>query len=213
MPKFILNIPNSLTILRLFCVPLASFPLLPIFGEHTETKLLLVMFAFVFAAITDFLDGYFARKLNQMSDWGAYMDPLIDKFLIWALFLVFLFVPFMEIPVWTFIVILFRDLAVTEMRNFAIKHDIAFKTSFFAKTKTAVQMVVGGGILVFLTLSFYLYQQTGLGSTNYLEVWSHPTMYYLPKYLVVFTALLTGATGVDYAITLWKNMKNKKTSH
>ncbi|MGL4389251.1 MAG: CDP-alcohol phosphatidyltransferase family protein [Brevinema sp.] len=210
MPIFVWNLPNFLTILRLFCVPLASFPLLPIFGEHTYGKLLLIVVAFIFAAITDYLDGYFARKLNQISDWGAYMDPLIDKFLIWALFLVFLFIPFLEIPIWTFVVILSRDLAVTQMRNFAISHDITFKTSFFAKTKTATQMIVGGLILMFLVLSFYLHQKTGSFSANYLEVWTHPTLYHFPKYLVIFTALLTGATGLDYAITLWNNINKKK---
>ncbi|MGL4561071.1 MAG: CDP-alcohol phosphatidyltransferase family protein, partial [Brevinema sp.] len=84
MPIFVWNLPNCLTIIRFFCIPIATLPLLPIFGHPTYQKFIIVMISFVFAGITDYLDGYLARKFNQTSDWGAYMDPLIDKFLIWV---------------------------------------------------------------------------------------------------------------------------------
>ncbi|MGL4562433.1 MAG: CDP-alcohol phosphatidyltransferase family protein [Brevinema sp.] len=209
MPIFVWNLPNCLTIIRFFCIPTATLPLLPIFGQPTYQKFIIVMISFVFAGITDYLDGYLARKLNQASDWGAYMDPLIDKFLIWVLFLVFLFLPFLNIPLWTFFVILFRDLAVTQMRNIALKYDITFKTSFFAKTKTAIQMFVSGVILIFLFISFDLYTKQGGVGMNYLEFWHHPVLYNLPKYLVIFTAILTGATGIDYLLTLLKEIRIK----
>ncbi|MGL4561909.1 MAG: hypothetical protein ACRCV0_06455, partial [Brevinema sp.] len=98
---------------------------------------------------------------------------------------------------------------VTQMRNIALKYDITFKTSFFAKTKTAIQMLVSGLILVFLFISFDLYTKQGGIGMNYLEFWHHPVLYNLPKYLVIFTAILTGATGIDYLLTLLKEIRIK----
>jgi len=211
MPKFILNIPNFLTICRLFLVPLACIPLLPIFGSHTNFTLGLTTCTFLLAAVTDFLDGYLARKLNQISDWGVYMDPLIDKFLIWALFGVLIFIPFLTIPKWTFLMIFIRDIIVTEMRNYAIKNNFSFKTSFFAKTKTAIQLISGGIILLFLWIS-YIYANTKNIHDDYLRVWlpDYQWLYTLPKNLVIFTALLTGLTGIDYAKTLIIEIKKNK---
>ena len=207
MPPFIWNIPNAITLTRFIMVPLSCLPLLPIFGEHTGGTLLLVTISFIMAGLTDCLDGYLARKLNQMTDWGAYMDPLMDKFLVWGLFLVLTLIPQMNIPIWTFIVIFGRDLLVTEMRNFAIKKDISFKTSSLAKIKTSAQMIVGGFILIFLLTTYYL---DGEQSIYYMEYWVeiNPFLYYLPRNLVILVSIFTGITGIDYAIMLYKKLKN-----
>lgn len=211
MHKFVWNIPNALTLMRLLLVPVATLPLLPIFGSHNNITFVIIVGAFILAAVTDFLDGYFARKLNQHTEWGAYMDPLIDKFLIWSLFFVLLFVPFLQIPIWTFIVIFGRDILVTEIRNVSLRRNIIFKTSFFAKTKTAIQMIVSGVILIFLWISYFLYSNQGGTQLNYLNVWPYSWLHLLPKYLAEGTALLTAATGIDYIITFIKEIK--KNSH
>lgn len=206
MPPFILNVPNSISIVRLLMIPLASLPLLPLFGEITFGRLLLVCISFILASITDSLDGYYARKLNQKTEWGAYIDPLIDKFLVWALYLIFVFTPSLNVPLWTFVVILLRDLAVTEMRNYALKHSIAFKTSAIAKLKTTSQMVCGGGILVFLVVTFFLNSQSAVPHTNYLNYWDGG-LSFLPSYSIIAIAIFTGITGLDYAVTLYKEIK------
>ncbi len=193
MPPFILNIPNALTILRLFTVPLCTVPLLPCFGTPTITTLIIVNVIFILGSITDYLDGYFARKLNQMSEWGAYMDPLIDKYLIWALYFVFTMV--LNVPLWTFLVILFRDLAVTQMRNYALKHQIKFKTSFLAKCKTASQMIIGALILIFLLVGAY-------------DESLSDTLMNISCILIQVVAVFTFITGVDYAYTLYKLKNN-----
>ena len=211
MPPFILNVPNTITILRMMMIPLACLPLLPIFGEHTFNTLLITSIFFIFASCTDFLDGYFARKLNQMTEWGAYMDPLIDKFLVWGLYLVFIFIPDLKIPIWTFVIIILRDFAVTQMRNYALNHDVYFKTSFLAKVKTAAQMIIGGGVLLFLLRTYYLNSIAAIPQANYLAYWQNN--YYLdnlPSFLVMAVAIFTGITGVDYAYTLYKQLKSNK---
>ncbi|MGL5956572.1 MAG: CDP-diacylglycerol--glycerol-3-phosphate 3-phosphatidyltransferase [Brevinema sp.] len=207
MPRFIFNIPNSITIFRLFMIPICAIPLLPIFGTPSLSLLIVVNVAFILAAVTDFLDGYLARRLNQLSDWGAYMDPLIDKYLIWALYLVFVFIPKLSIPLWAFLVILSRDLAVTQMRNYALKYQITFKTSFLAKIKTAAQMTIGAIILLFLLGTFYLNSLLINPYLYYLDYWEGNVLFYLPTFLVCSVAVFTAITGIDYAYTLYKQIK------
>ena len=211
MPPFVLNVPNTITIIRILMIPFACLPLLPIFGEHTFNTLLIASVLFIFASCTDFIDGYFARKLNQITEWGAYMDPLVDKFLIWGIYLVFIFIPELKIPIWTFVVIILRDFAVTQIRNYALKYDIHFKTSAIAKLKTTAQMVVGGFILLFLLRTFYLNSIASIPQESYLTYWKDN--YYLdnlPSFLVMAVAIFTGITGIDYACTLYKQLKSNK---
>ena len=210
MPPFILNVPNTITIIRILMIPLACLPILPVFGEHTFNTLLIASISFILASCTDFVDGYFARKLNQITEWGAYMDPLVDKFLIWGIYLVFIFIPELKIPVWTFVVIILRDFAVTYIRNYALKHDIHFKTSDIAKLKTTAQMVSGGFILLFLLVTFHLNSTASIPQESYLTYWQNN--YYLdhlPSFLVMAVAIFTGITGIDYAYTLYKQLKSK----
>ncbi len=192
MPPFIMNIPNLITIFRILTIPMCTLPLL--FGEPSVRTLIFVNVIFVVGAATDFVDGWLARRLNQTSDWGAYMDPLIDKFLIWALYFVFVLV--LHVPWWTFLVILGRDLAVTQMRNYALKHNIQFKTSFIAKLKTASQMIIGEIVLLLI-----LFQK--MNSADYTNIAS---------ILIQIVAVFTLVTGVDYGWTLYKNVQNNNNN-
>ena len=106
--KFIVNIPNILTISRLFL----TFPLI-LFLEINKTNF--VFSLIVFGGITDYYDGFFARKLNLKSKLGAILDPLADK--------VFLLIPLLWlckidlIPFWSLAIILFRELIITVLRT------------------------------------------------------------------------------------------------
>lgn len=197
------TIPNILTLFRLLLLPFIFCPLFP-FASQNFFRLIFSLSMFLLAAFTDFLDGYIARKFNQSTEWGAYMDPLIDKFLVTGMLLVFLFMPFLEIPLWTLLLIIGRDIAVTQMRNYAAENDISFKTSFLAKTKTAVQMIACFLILLYMSLSFFLYNTYNLAGENYFTVWIEifPMMSHFPKILMIFTSLFTGLTGLDYLVKL-----------
>ena len=105
--KSIANIPNILTISRLFL----TFPLI-IFLEINNTNLFLILI--IIGGITDYFDGYFARKLNLKTKFGAIIDPLTDK--------IFLLIPFLWlckmgiIPFWSLAIILFRELIISALR-------------------------------------------------------------------------------------------------
>lgn len=93
---------------------------------------------FIIAAITDKVDGIWARKAHVVTDIGAFLDPLADKMLVDLAFLVL--VQLNIVPMWVFAVILVRDLAVDGMRMMAARNNITVAASFFGKLKTTVQM-------------------------------------------------------------------------
>ncbi len=127
------------------------FLMLLISGDKFKIKLSVLLF--VVGAITDFLDGWLARKYHQVSSWGKFFDPLADKVLTTSAFLAFVI---MEIvPLWMVSVIILRDLATTWLRKIGERKGSPLNTSKSAKTKTFIQMAFIAYILVFLALDMY----------------------------------------------------------
>ena len=106
----IINLPTILTLIRVILV-IPLFVL--IFFDNLPAKILTLAF-FIVASVTDFVDGYLARKNKQVTDLGAFLDPLADKMLVNLAFLVLVYLN--VIPLWVFAVILVRDFAVDGMR-------------------------------------------------------------------------------------------------
>ncbi|MBP5647895.1 CDP-diacylglycerol--glycerol-3-phosphate 3-phosphatidyltransferase [Candidatus Saccharibacteria bacterium] len=130
-----MTFPTFLTILRMFLsVIFMIFALLPN-GWAKITALVI----FILAAITDKIDGHLARKNKQVTDLGAFLDPLADKMLVDLAFLVLVYQNI--IPVWVFAIILVRDLAVDGMRMNAAKKRATVSASFLGKLKTTFQMI------------------------------------------------------------------------
>ena len=189
-PKFVWNVPNLLTLGRLFFLLPIPFLLLPE-SSHSFERLSWALVFSALGSVSDFFDGYFARKLHQESEWGAYMDPLIDKLFVWVLYTCFLFIPSLAVPWWAVLVIVGRDIFVTYVRNRAIKKGTTFTTSFLAKTKTAAQLVVGIVILVYLWIS----QMPELNQNpDFLQIRD----YQLPAILVITVSVLTVASVLGY---------------
>lgn len=140
-----LNVPNSLTILRVISVPFFVYFLL-------EGSQLFRFFAFVLfglASITDLVDGYLARKWKQETELGKFLDPLADKLLVLGAFSTFLFVTH-QVRVWMVLCIIGRDMLITVLRYLSIQRGISMRTSRFAKVKTAFQMFAIISILMSL---------------------------------------------------------------
>lgn len=127
--------PTYLTIARMvLSVVFVVFALLP----DTWAKIA-ALIIFVIAAITDKIDGIWARKSKTVTDLGAFLDPLADKMLINLAFLVLVYLG--VVPLWVFAVILVRDFAVDGMRMMSAREGITISASFYGKLKTTVQMV------------------------------------------------------------------------
>ena len=143
-----MNLANKLTIIRLFMVPVFVI-IYNIFGVNS------VIPAIVFAltSATDFLDGHIARSRNLITTFGKFMDPLIDKVLTQAGFLVL--VGSGIIPAWAVIIIIFRELLIDVLRILAASNNITIAASIYGKLKTTSQMItiilyLLSGVLTFI---------------------------------------------------------------
>ena len=147
-----ITLPTWVTLSRLIAVPI-------IFGlflwQDSELSRLIALSVFIIAAITDWLDGYLARKLNQITELGKFLDPLVDKVLTIALFL--LFIELGQVPAWAVFLIIMRELLITAWRGApSTSQETSGETSkpqiiganFWGKAKTVMQIVAIAALLV-----------------------------------------------------------------
>ncbi len=136
-----LNIPTILTIMRIILVaPL----MICIFMDNLPAQIISIII-FTIASLTDFIDGYLARKNHQVTKLGAFLDPLADKMLINLTFLALVVMGLM--PLWMFGVILIRDFTVDGMRMMMAASGTVVSASIYGKLKTTVQMIAVISIL------------------------------------------------------------------
>ena len=107
------NIPNALTLVRIALIPV--FVVILTFG-HSYTMHILAAFIFAFASITDYLDGYLARKWEVVTNFGKFADPMADKLLVMSAFI--MLIEMKMAPAWVVAIIICRELAVTGLRCF-----------------------------------------------------------------------------------------------
>ncbi len=136
-----MNLPNTLTVARLFLAPVFFILyFLPDWiggGAVVSTWLLLAVYAVIEA--TDLLDGYFARKLDLVTDIGKVMDPFADVFSRITYFVCFTVAGLM--PPWVFLIILYRELGVTFLRMLMIRKGVVMAASVFGKIKAVIYAV------------------------------------------------------------------------
>jgi CDP-diacylglycerol--glycerol-3-phosphate 3-phosphatidyltransferase len=146
-----LNVPNVLTIFRILLTPLF---ILCLFSNYPYAKLW-ALIIFIVASVTDAFDGHFARKYNQVTRHGKFLDPLADKILVSSAFISFAILDL--IPYWMVALIVFRDLFVTGLRMAMESQGLTMITSKVAKAKTTTQISVIIFILLFLGVQIFSY--------------------------------------------------------
>jgi CDP-diacylglycerol--glycerol-3-phosphate 3-phosphatidyltransferase len=146
-----INIPNVLTIFRILLTPIF---ILCLFYNYPYARLW-ALIIFIVASITDAVDGYYARKYNQVTRHGQFLDPLADKILVSSAFISFAILDL--VPYWMVALIVFRDLFVTGLRMVMESQGLTMITSKIAKTKTATQITVIIFILLFLGVQIFSY--------------------------------------------------------
>jgi CDP-diacylglycerol---glycerol-3-phosphate 3-phosphatidyltransferase len=145
-----MNLPNLLTLLRIFFVPLLVAALVQEnlslrFGHFVLTNDLLALAIFLAASATDLLDGYLARRWKQVTTVGMLLDPIADKLLISAALIALVQVH--VVPAWIVILIVGREFAVTGLRSIAASAGYTIKASELGKTKMVAQV---GAVSLFL---------------------------------------------------------------
>ena len=145
-----MNLPNKLTMMRVVLVPVFMvFAALAKYGtaNFNATFSLVAGIIFTVASITDFLDGYIARKNHLVTDFGKFMDPLADKMLVMAAMCYF--VECGQMPGWCLAIVLLREFAVSGMRLVAVEQGRVIAAAWSGKVKTASTMVCLCLMLVF----------------------------------------------------------------
>ena len=127
-----MNLPNKLTMGRIFAIPV--FIIIFLMGFRVAACII-----FILASITDMLDGYIARKYDLVSNFGKLMDPLADKLLTMAAFVVL--IESGDVAAWIVIVILGREFIITGMRQVAATQGIVIAAGVTGKIKTITQMI------------------------------------------------------------------------
>lgn len=142
-----MNLPNTLTSIRMFLIiPFVMIMQIAPDGNGRFAALVI----FIIASITDFLDGYIARKNHLVTNFGKFMDPLADKLLVSAAMICL--VSMDRLPAWMVIIIISREFAISGFRLIAADNGIVIAASWWGKFKTVSQMIMI--ILIILDLDF-----------------------------------------------------------
>jgi len=170
-----MNLANQLTFLRILLVPGFMYFLLSDIGYGR----MLALGIFIIASITDFLDGYVARKYDLVTKFGKFMDPLADKLLVTAALICF--VQLHEISAWVVVIILSREFIVSIFRAVAAADGIVIAASMWGKYKTVSQIIM----IILILMNNYPFGNVNL-PMDQIFVW--------------IATIMTIVSGVDYIV-------------
>jgi CDP-diacylglycerol--glycerol-3-phosphate 3-phosphatidyltransferase len=196
-----LTVPNQLTALRILLVPVFVVLLLQV---DPWFKLFGVI-VFAVASLTDIYDGYHARKYGVETRLGAFLDPLADKLLITAAFLLYVWMGYLVL--WMVILVVIRDVVITALRVYAEYKNRPVVTSVEAKYKTVVQNVFVYVIMVLMLMKEAVFAGKGVAGmistflvSGYLDV------------VMLAVTVFTVYTGISYLVSNW-NIYFQKPLH
>jgi CDP-diacylglycerol--glycerol-3-phosphate 3-phosphatidyltransferase len=129
------NLPNLLTIGRVLVIPFVLY----FIDNRSQVRSFVAMILYLLAAVTDFLDGFLARRRGQVSILGKFLDPLADKLIVMAALVVLVDVD--RLPAWLVVLLLARELAITGLRSIASSEGLVIAAGQLGKYKTALQLV------------------------------------------------------------------------
>lgn len=180
-----LTIPNSLTLVRFLLTPVFYFLII---DGSAETRLW-ASIVFIIGALTDWYDGYFARRFGLVTRWGQFMDPLADKVLISAALVVLAQLNYLFW--WMVIVIIARDFIITFLRLFALYIGRPIITTVAAKWKTFLQMAFVLAVLVYINIPGVPEVRLNMTARPWLQ-WT--------TIVISIVILLTAYSGIYYLI-------------
>jgi CDP-diacylglycerol--glycerol-3-phosphate 3-phosphatidyltransferase len=189
-------LPNLLTFGRIGAVPLILF----FIDNYSPFRSFIATLIYIAASLTDFLDGWLARRRKQVSILGKFLDPLADKLMVTSV-LVYL-TAIDRVPAWLVVALLARELSVTGLRAIAVAEGLVISASDSGKQKTALQMVA----TVFLLIHFR-YPLWGVEQNGEKIVIDYHAVGIVVLYLALVMSVLSG---VDYFLKFAKAVKRGK---
>lgn len=194
--KFTLSPPNQLTFLRILLTPVF---IILLFSPDLVLRQLSVL-VFIIALLTDWYDGWVARRWGYVTRWGTFLDPLADKVVTSSALIAFIYLDL--VPAWPVWAIVIRDILITFLRSYSEFKGRAFDTSTFAKTKTFLQFM-----FIDYVLLAYIARDTEYFQSRYGGLIQSLLEYSLLYAIVVVVAFTTVLTGVVYLANNWKTVR------
>ena len=184
-----MNLPNKLTLLRILIAPFFMY----FFILDSFYWRLLSLGLFMVAALTDLIDGYYARKFGIITGFGRFMDPLADKILVSSALISFIALGYVSpLPV---MLIIGREFLITGLRLLAAYSSVVIPPTWWAKVKTFIQISLVGVVLLYInfvkSLEYF--------DSPVLEFFSFDYRYYF-NLMLWLTAAITVGTGIDYIV-------------
>lgn len=168
---------SKITLIRVILIPVYML-FMYLSGGNPGMWMWLALAVFIIASVTDFVDGHIARKYNQVSDFGKFLDPLADKLLVIAALA--MFCEWGTVPAWALMLVLTREFAVTGLRLVAVGKGTVIAAGWSGKVKTASTMV---GLCVMMTFP-------GIG--------------WLCNVVIAVILITTVYSGIEYFVQNWK---------
>ncbi|MDR1840777.1 MAG: CDP-diacylglycerol--glycerol-3-phosphate 3-phosphatidyltransferase [Holophagales bacterium] len=209
-----MNLPNTLTVIRILLVPVLVVILMTRVPHHN----IIGSVVFWIACVTDFYDGYFARKLRQITVLGKLLDPLADKLLISGALLSL--VELGLTPAWMAFIILAREMAITGLRGLASEEGLTIAADWLGKWKLGAQIAAISCLLFGPVLDGWIYALTSVevfhhwgfaeffrGKLSTTQPWG--VFAGLGLFLMWVAMILAIWSAITYAQAFWRNLGNK----
>lgn len=194
-----MNLPNSITLSRILSIPLLIWILSsPRFSSVNGEKELLASAIFIAAAMTDGIDGYLARKRDQITTMGILLDPLADKLLIAAAFVSLVQLNPSLVPAWVAIVVIGREFLVSGLRSIAASEGFTIEASQLGKLKMVVQIVAVVAVIL----------------DHRWKEWPAFSHYFLPIHWIAYAAIwfmvcVSLVSAIDYFVAFWSKIDQR----
>jgi CDP-diacylglycerol--glycerol-3-phosphate 3-phosphatidyltransferase len=193
------NLPNSITLIRIASIPLLIWILSsPRFSSVNGEKELLASALFIAAAMTDGIDGYLARKRNQITTMGILLDPLADKLLIAAAYVVLVQLNPSLVPAWVAVVVIGREFLVSGLRSIAASEGFTIEASELGKFKMVVQIVSVVAVIL----------------DHRWKEWPVYSYYVFPIHWIAYAAIwfmvcVSLVSAIDYFVAFWSKIDRR----
>ena len=178
-----MTLASKITLVRVAFIPMLMF-FMYLSGGEPNAWMWVSLILFIFASLTDYVDGFIARRYNQVSDFGKFLDPLADKLLVIAAMT--MFCQWGRFPAWALMTVLSREFAVTGLRLVAVGKGTVIAAGWSGKIKTASTML---GLCVMMAL---------------------PTVTVLGKIVMAIIVITTIYSGVEYFAQNWNCLWDKE---
>ena len=196
-----MNLPNSITISRIASVPLLIWILSPAFPQNHAThgllggeQEILASLVFIAASITDGLDGYLARRRKQITTLGMLLDPLADKLMVTAAYIILVAYNPRIVPPWIAVVIVGREFLVSGLRSIAASEGFTIEASEIGKLKTVIQIV---SVVAAILAHRWNYWDWGgfIVAVHMIALWS-----------IWWMTIVSIISATDYFVGFWKKI-------